>query len=86
MSTLAVDEEGVYRPCPGCEAPLIFSQPFPASWHFDMIKEGPRTGPVKVYFTPHNDQCALPIEQPEPGASIRIEGEHMAAVRFAMDQ
>lgn len=82
MSALAVDAQGIYRPCPGCEAPIV--APFPASWHFDMVKEGPQTGPVTTYFTPHDDQCEQPIEQPEPGASVRIKGAYMAAIRFGI--
>jgi hypothetical protein len=64
-----------YRPCPECSAPIV--SPFPDTWTFDLIKERPRSGPVKTFGTPHRDTCTAPLPQPEPGIAVRTPSRYV---------
>lgn len=64
-----------YRPCPSCSAPIV--SPFPDTWTFDLIKEGPREGPVESFGTPHRPECDAPEPDPQPGISVRVPGKHI---------
>jgi len=48
---------GVYRRCPTCGAPITI--PAPEGWTYDLIKEGPMTGPVLSFVTPHLGGCTF---------------------------
>jgi hypothetical protein len=65
-----------YRPCPDCAAPIV--SPFPDTWTFDLIKEGPRSDPVVAFGTPHRDTCGAPLPTPEPGIAVRTSGAYVS--------
>lgn len=73
----------IYRPCPACSAPIV--NPFPPSWTFDMIKEGPSGGPVTAYGTPHRDSCQATIVIPEPGIAVRTPGTYVGRLDIYID-
>lgn len=66
---------GTYRPCHGCQAPI--RQPFPEDWTIEMIKEGPPTGPVRAFLTPHTAECTAPDANPQPGHVVRVPGRYV---------
>lgn len=63
---------GTLRQCPDCHAPAV--DPFPDAWNLDLIKEGPPSGPVAVFYTPHTDTCTTPVADPQPGLAVRVSG------------
>lgn len=67
---------GHYRPCGTCRAPTVV--PFPPAWSLDLIKEGPVTGPIATFMTPHRDDCDAPTPVPSPGFAIRVSGRFVA--------
>lgn len=69
---------GTYRGCSSCRAPIV--SPFPDDWILELIKEGPRHGPVTSFFTPHLPGCAQPPANPQPGHAIRVPGNYVAGV------
>jgi hypothetical protein len=75
------DVSGAYRPCRVCEAPVV--SPPPAEWTIDLIKEGPATGPVQTFLTPHAEQCDAPVPAPRPGMAVRIPARCMVNVTTA---
>lgn len=73
---------GVYRPCATCGAPVV--DPFPEHWHIDLIKEGPRFGPVKTFYTPHADTCGqpMPTYPEDTGITVRIAGHYVTRINI----
>lgn len=69
---------GVLRQCRECAAPAI--DPFPPDWHIDLIKEGPETGPVRTFYTPHRADCGMGVPDPRPGIAVRVSGRYVAAL------
>lgn len=72
-----VTVSGSYRACLVCNAPML--QPFPDGWTLDVIKEGPVTGPISAWMTPHAEQCDAPTPNPQPGMAVRVPGAYVAA-------
>lgn len=70
--------EGILRQCIACHAPIV--SPFPSHWHLDLIKEGPREGPVETFYTPHRPNCDAPVADPQPGIAVRVKGENVTGM------
>jgi hypothetical protein len=71
---------GAYRPCRTCGAPIV--DPFPAEWTIDLIREGPRRGPVRSFCTPHSEQCdaLTPEYTDDTGICVRLPGRYVTSI------
>ena len=77
------EAQGTYEPCPACRAPI--RDPLPPDWCVDLVKWGPRQGPVTTTFTPHKPRCIMqPMRfAPGEGTSMRLPG--YAVLGFGID-
>lgn len=82
MSKRVSGPAGNYRRCPVCEAPIV--DPFPPAWNIELIKEGPSTGPVRSFITPHLGDCVAPPASPDPGIAVRLPGTTVASLHIGL--
>jgi hypothetical protein len=77
MAQVKLEYEGraqtyLLRQCRVCVMPLV--SPVPPEMTFDLVKEGPASGPVHAFITPHREGCTAPKAEPKPGLAVRIPG------------
>lgn len=80
MSTLTLTygdrvQRYLLRQCRVCVAPLV--RPVPPEMTFDLVREGPASGPVHSFVTPHRPGCRAPTPGPVPGVAVRVPGSFL---------